>query len=211
MLNHYGFFYQYMEFTYRQWFFVLFFAFLLAGCVPKTPPFDCCCCNFRCPPPSHCPKPPVDVVNTCSCCEIIKELQKYDVQVIVIGDTLRIVLQTDTFIRPSTNQVNPRYGAIFDLIAKLIRCFPCICPDVPIYVVGHTDNVGSTANKIWRSCVQAHSVAAYLWSDGIPLARMKVIGYGDCDPVSGNKTMIGSATNRRIEILVNYPCWRSKP
>jgi flagellar motor protein MotB len=200
-----------MKSSYRRWIFVLFASLLLIGCVPKRAPYNCCCCYTRCPPASHCPKPPVEVVNTCSCCDIVKELQKYDIQVIVIGDTLRLVLQTDTYIRPSTNQVDPRYEAIFTLIAQLIRCFPVICPCDPIYVVGHTDNVGSTEGKIRRSCVQAHSVASYLWSNGIPLARMKILGYGDFDPVSGNKTMIGSASNRRIEILVNYPCWRSKP
>ncbi len=200
-----------MEFSYRQWIVVLLFPLLLIGCVPKKAPFDCSCCYFRCPPAPHCPKPPVEVVSTCSCCEIIKELCKYNVQVVVVGDTLRIILPTDIYIRPSTNQVNPRYEAIFVLIAKLIHCYPPICPCDPIYVVGHTDNVGSTEGKIRRSCVQAHSVASYLWSNGIPLAHMKILGYGDYDPVSGNRTMIGSASNRRIEILVNYRCWRSKP
>lgn len=71
-----------------------------------------------------------------------------------------------------------------------------------ITVSGHTDNVGTDTYKLRQSYKQASTVAAYLWSQGIPLKNLLVVGCGDTEPVASNKTAEGSAANRRIEIEI---------
>jgi flagellar motor protein MotB len=130
--------------------------------------------------------------------QIIKALSCYPVQVIQVADTLELVLPTDYFIRGRTNQANPQMAPAFALMAQLLNTY-----SGPITIIGNTDNVGPEEDKLRRSFVQARSVSGFLWSNGIPLGRMKVIGCSDWYPVSTNQNVTGSFHNRRIEIFTD--------
>lgn len=186
----------------------LLFLLLLSLSLVACCSFDRCrsqCLCFRTlmdqqPDRSCCPIPPIQVKCCSSVCETIERLESYGIQAIVVGDAVRIIIPTDVYIKREDNQVDPTYAQVFSLIVCLLNMYPgCV-----IEVAGHTDNVGSDCDKFKRSYVQARSVSAYLWSQGIALSDMHVVGYGDLDPVARNKTMRGSAVNRRVEILVNY-------
>ena len=71
-----------------------------------------------------------------------------------------------------------------------------------VYVVGHTDNVGSLASNQQLSERRAASIINNLSKDfDIDQSRMTPIGVGLAAPVSTNDTEEGRALNRRVELV----------
>ena len=79
-----------------------------------------------------------------------------------------------------------------------------------INVSGHTDDVqlifGSQFRDNWDlAAARAASVVQALENTGkIPAGRMQAVSFGESKPVASNDTARGRATNRRIEIEINY-------
>ncbi len=79
-----------------------------------------------------------------------------------------------------------------------------------ITVSGHTDNVplifGSQFRDNWDlAAARASSVVQALENTGkVPAGRMQAVSFGESQPVTSNDTARGRATNRRIEIEINY-------
>ncbi|MEC8642651.1 MAG: flagellar motor protein MotB [Pseudomonadota bacterium] len=79
-----------------------------------------------------------------------------------------------------------------------------------ITVSGHTDNVplifGSQFRDNWDlAAARASSVVQALEDTGkVPAGRMQAVSFGESQPVEANDTARGRATNRRIEIEINY-------
>ena len=79
-----------------------------------------------------------------------------------------------------------------------------------INVSGHTDDVplifGSQYRDNWDlAAARASSVVQSLQNDGkVNGQRMQAVSFGDSRPVANNETANGRATNRRIEIEINY-------
>ena len=79
-----------------------------------------------------------------------------------------------------------------------------------ITVSGHTDNVplifGSQFRDNWDlAAARASSVVQALEDTGkVPAGRMQAVSFGESQPVETNDTARGRATNRRIEIEINY-------
>ena len=75
-------------------------------------------------------------------------------------------------------------------------------PDVSIYIVGHTDNVGSYEMNQKLSKSRGESVKSNLISKyGITAARLTGDGVGPISPVTSNDTEEGRKLNRRVEIV----------
>ena len=79
-----------------------------------------------------------------------------------------------------------------------------------ITVSGHTDDVplifGSQFRDNWDlAAARASSVVQALEDTGkVPAGRMQAVSFGESKPVAANDTARGRATNRRIEIEINY-------
>ena len=79
-----------------------------------------------------------------------------------------------------------------------------------ITVSGHTDNVplifGSQFRDNWDlAAARAASVVQAMEDTGkVPAGRMQAVSFGESQPVETNDTARGRATNRRIEIEINY-------
>ena len=79
-----------------------------------------------------------------------------------------------------------------------------------ITVSGHTDDVplifGSQFRDNWDlAAARAASVVQALEDTGkVPAGRMQAVSFGESQPVESNDTARGRATNRRIEIEINY-------
>jgi outer membrane protein OmpA-like peptidoglycan-associated protein len=74
-------------------------------------------------------------------------------------------------------------------------------PELKIYVVGHTDNVGSLESNLKLSSDRATSVIKALIARGIAASRLKSAGLGPYSPVTSNDTDGGKAKNRRVEFV----------
>ncbi|MCC6474997.1 MAG: OmpA family protein, partial [Burkholderiales bacterium] len=77
-------------------------------------------------------------------------------------------------------------------------------PDLEVRVVGHTDDVGSSASNLTLSQQRANSVRDHLIAQGVDGARISVSFSGENDPVATNATESGRALNRRVELLTGF-------
>ena len=94
--------------------------------------------------------------------------------------------------------IKPESDAAISEIAKLLKNDGAL----KIYVVGHTDNVGSFDSNMKLSKDRADAVAKELVSKhGIAAARLKAYGVSSLSPVASNSTEDGKAKNRRVELV----------
>ena len=83
-------------------------------------------------------------------------------------------------------------------ISKLLKADPSL----KLYVVGHTDNVGTFESNIKLSMDRANAVInALVTKHSSNAANLKPFGNGPCAPVSSNETADGRALNRRVELV----------
>ena len=74
-------------------------------------------------------------------------------------------------------------------------------PALKVYVVGHTDNVGSLESNLKLSSDRAASVVKAITARGVAASRLKSAGVGPYSPVASNDTDGGKAKNRRVEFV----------
>ncbi len=75
-----------------------------------------------------------------------------------------------------------------------------------IIIEGHTDSIGSEVYNLKLSKKRAEAVANFLIQNRFPENKIKIIGYGEKKPIASNKTEIGRAKNRRVEIKIIKEC-----
>lgn len=74
-------------------------------------------------------------------------------------------------------------------------------PALKVYVVGHTDSVGSLESNLKLSSDRAASVVKAITARGVAASRLKSAGVGPYSPVASNDTDGGKAKNRRVELV----------
>jgi OOP family OmpA-OmpF porin len=75
-------------------------------------------------------------------------------------------------------------------------------PNLKVFIVGHTDNVGGVDYNMKLSQARADSVVKVLTTKyKINPQRLKAYGVGQLAPVAPNKTDDGRAKNRRVELV----------
>lgn len=70
-----------------------------------------------------------------------------------------------------------------------------------IFLVGHTDDTGSSQGNATLSERRAKAVATYLMQRGVPETSLYYQGAGESLPIADNRTDQGRALNRRVEIV----------
>lgn len=94
--------------------------------------------------------------------------------------------------------VKPESHLALGAIAKLLKSRP----NLNLYVVGHTDNVGAYDYNMGLSRRRADAVMAVLVKHyGIAAGRLRGAGVGPLSPVLANTTPTGRAKNRRVELV----------
>jgi len=94
--------------------------------------------------------------------------------------------------------VKPESEPAIKEIAKLLEENKAL----KLYVVGHTDNVGSLDYNLKLSKARADAVVRELTTRyKISPDRLKAFGVGSLAPVASNKTEEGRAKNRRVELV----------
>ena len=95
-------------------------------------------------------------------------------------------------------EVKPQSEEELGEIAKLLGQDP----KLNLYMVGHTDNVGTFSSNMDLSQRRAEAVVKTLVAKhGIDTKRLHPVGVGPLAPVASNKTAEGRAKNRRVEIV----------
>jgi OOP family OmpA-OmpF porin len=94
--------------------------------------------------------------------------------------------------------VKPESDATLKEIAKLLQQDP----KLKLYVVGHTDNVGTLAGNMDLSRRRGDAVVAVLSAKySAAAARLSAQGDGPTAPVASNDSEDGRAKNRRVELV----------
>jgi outer membrane protein OmpA-like peptidoglycan-associated protein len=94
--------------------------------------------------------------------------------------------------------VKPESARALGEIAKLLASRP----QLPILVVGHTDNVGALDYNRGLSQRRAQSVVeALAQQHGVARDRLAAVGVGMAAPVASNDNEAGRAKNRRVELV----------
>lgn len=96
------------------------------------------------------------------------------------------------------SEIKPESDAAISEIAKLLKNNS----GLRIYVVGHTDSVGSFDSNMRLSKDRAEAVTKVLSvQHGIAAERLKAYGVSSLAPVTSNDTDEGKAKNRRVELV----------
>jgi OOP family OmpA-OmpF porin len=94
--------------------------------------------------------------------------------------------------------VKPDSKPALEEIAKLLKEET----GLKIYVVGHTDSVGTFDSNMKLSMARAEAVVDVLVKEyGIDSGRLKAHGVGPLVPASTNRSEDGRAVNRRVELV----------
>lgn len=95
-------------------------------------------------------------------------------------------------------EIKPESDAAIAEIAKLLGNDA----ELKVYVVGHTDNVGSFDSNLKLSKDRAEAVARELaGKHGVAAGRLKSHGISSLAPVASNDSDEGKAKNRRVELV----------
>lgn len=95
-------------------------------------------------------------------------------------------------------EIKPESAQAIGEIGKLLKADP----QLKVFVVGHTDNVGSVEANLKLSDARAQAVMqALVREQGIAPARLRAGGCGQYAPVAANDTEEGRAKNRRVELV----------
>jgi OmpA-OmpF porin, OOP family len=95
------------------------------------------------------------------------------------------------------SEVKPESEPALKELVKLLRANP----SMRVWVVGHTDSVGSPDSNVALSNARAASVIRSLAQLGIEPKRLAPHGSGPFSPVASNRTDQGRARNRRVELV----------
>ncbi len=94
--------------------------------------------------------------------------------------------------------IKPESDAAISEIAKLLKNKASL----KVYIVGHTDNVGSLDSNMKLSKNRADAVVKTLTGKhGISAGRLKPYGMASLAPVASNSSEDGKAKNRRVELV----------
>lgn len=73
-----------------------------------------------------------------------------------------------------------------------------------VLIEGHADSTGDAAYNLHLSQQRAQAVKDWLGKAGAPDAfRYTIAGRGEAEPVADNRTKVGRAQNRRVEIVIS--------
>jgi OOP family OmpA-OmpF porin len=94
----------------------------------------------------------------------------------------------------------PTSFIVLDSVVRSLRDWS----EVRVEIQGHTDSRGSQTTNQLLSQQRAEAVMQYFVTSGISASRLTATGYGPDMPVADNRTAVGRAMNRRVELKRIY-------
>lgn len=128
----------------------------------------------------------------------IQALMAHGVDVIDLGQTIRLTFSSDRFFEGPTANLKPDQTITFERVAAFANSFP----KAHISIIGYSDNVLPNREAKSISLAQAQAIAGFLWNDGLPSTRMQVEGKGYVAPLDDMNNPAAGAQNRRVEMLI---------
>ena len=95
------------------------------------------------------------------------------------------------------SEIKPESQPALQEVVKLLQGSPAL----RVWVVGHTDSVGTAEFNVTLSNARALAVVKALAAAGVDFKRLTPHGNGPFAPVAANTTDEGRAKNRRVELV----------
>ena len=129
-----------------------------------------------------------------------KELKQNipDATVERVGEGIQVTFSSGLLFDFDSDRVLGESARNLRTLAKSLDKYP----GSDLLIVGHTDSLGTSAYNQDLSLRRARATAAYLTSQGVLLERLKSDGKGEAEPVADNRTELGQARNRRVEVAI---------
>jgi outer membrane protein OmpA-like peptidoglycan-associated protein len=115
-----------------------------------------------------------------------------------IGEGIKITFESGILFDVNSSQLRPVARTNLEKLAKILNKYP----DTDVLIEGHTDSTGGADYNMQLSIMRANSVGGYLTQQQVTGNRLKMMGYGETQPVVSNSTADGRQANRRVEIAV---------
>jgi len=115
-----------------------------------------------------------------------------------VGEGIQVTFASGLLYDFDSDVVRPEAKTnLLELAASLTKY-----PDTELLIIGHTDQLGSTAYNQNLSERRATAAANYLTSQGVSSSRIGIRGLGETEPVATNETEAGRQANRRVEVAI---------
>ncbi len=115
-----------------------------------------------------------------------------------IGEGIKITFASGILFDVNSSQLRPVAQTDLAKLATILNKYP----DTDVLIEGHTDSTGSEEYNMELSIRRANSVGGYLTTQQVFGNRLKMMGYGENQPIQPNSTADGRQANRRVEIAV---------
>lgn len=116
-------------------------------------------------------------------------------------DVVRInYIGSKLFFENNSDKLKVASLSLLDELVRILNKYE----GASLTIEGHTDSNGSDAFNQTLSQKRTDSVRVYLISKGIQDSRLNAVGYGETKPIADNKTSLGRAKNRRVELKTAY-------
>jgi outer membrane protein OmpA-like peptidoglycan-associated protein len=132
--------------------------------------------------------------------QLEKEIQNQNVQVIKVGQTIRLVLPSDYFFQPGSANL---YQGQINILANIARYIGTYHQS-EVTIKGYTASTLSSAYLKALSAKQAEVISHRMWGMGIQSQLLIASGLGAKNPVDTNETADGRFSNNRVEITFMY-------
>jgi chemotaxis protein MotB len=114
-------------------------------------------------------------------------------------------VRSGALFEPGSAQLSPEARQALDSVILVLKEYP-----LNLVVRGHTDNrpitTGRYASNWELSAARAANALAYVVEvGGIPVNRVKAVGYAHTRPVADNASMEGRLKNQRVEFFFHQP------
>ncbi len=113
--------------------------------------------------------------------------------IVKIDKNYKKILQFST---PESAQISKKDREELDVVVSYMKSNP----QSRLWIIGHSDNTGTTDQNTQRAQARADAVMQYLIKKGVPKGRLLVRSRGSVAPIADNRTEAGRRKNRRVEL-----------
>ncbi|OGT57861.1 MAG: hypothetical protein A3F43_01310 [Gammaproteobacteria bacterium RIFCSPHIGHO2_12_FULL_42_10] len=133
---------------------------------------------------------------------LIAEIDMSGIQVIKQGMRFIFVIPTDGFFEHDTHELRSDRDKDLDRLAEFIVRYTHYFVHPRVTVTGYTDKVWLNPARRKLSKRYADAIALILQEDGVS-SVISVRGEGAKHPIASNKYPMGTAFNKRVEVIIH--------
>ena len=115
-----------------------------------------------------------------------------------VGEGIKITFESGILFAVNKSELQSPARTNLENLAVILNKYP----DTDVLIEGHTDADGTTDHNSDLSLRRANSVGVYLSGLQVQSNRLRMMGYGEDQPLASNATVDGKALNRRVEVAV---------